>query len=60
MEDKKKCANCSKEMMEGYVIESGFEYYCSDECLHNRYAREEWLSIYDDGSSDSYWTEFEE
>jgi hypothetical protein len=45
-------------MSEGYVIEGGEEYYCSDECLHTRYSPEEWSEMYSD-EGDSYWTEWE-
>jgi len=52
------CDNCHKPMSEGYVIEGGEEYYCSDECLHTRYSPEEWSEMYSD-EGDSYWTEWE-
>lgn len=56
----RKCTNCSTPMTEGYCIENGCEYYCSDECLHEHYTEEEYLSMYDNGEGDSYWTEWEE
>jgi hypothetical protein len=46
-------------MQDGYVIDGGFAYYCSDECLHKVYSEEEWLELYAEGESDSYWTEWE-
>lgn len=59
MEDIRKCSHCGKEMKEGYVIAGGLEYYCSDECLHKHYTKEEWQEMYDD-DGDNYWTEWEE
>ena len=53
------CGECGKIMQEGYVIEGGLQYYCSDECLHKHYTKEEWEEMYtDDG--DNYWTSWEE
>lgn len=40
------CDECGKLMVEGYCIDGGMEYYCSDECLHKNYTREQWLAIY--------------
>lgn len=56
----RKCSECNKEMSEGYCIENGMEYYCSDECLYKHYTQEEFDELYDDGNGDSYWTEWEE
>lgn len=53
------CNECGKEMTEGYCIENGIEYYCSDECLHKNITEEEYLKLYDNGNGDSYWTEWE-
>lgn len=58
-ENQRTCSECNKEMNEGYCIENGFEYYCSDECLHEHYTDEEFEELYDDGNGDSYWTEWE-
>lgn len=55
---KRICKICGKSMMEGYCIDNGLEYYCSDECLHKVYSAEEWEELYDDGNGDSYWTEW--
>jgi hypothetical protein len=52
------CNKCGKEMLEGYCIEGGFEYYCSKECLLEEMTWEEFLELYDDGEGDSYWTEW--
>ena len=50
------CSECGKPMYEGYCIENGAEYYCSDECLHKNMTEEEYERLYDDGRGDSYWT----
>jgi hypothetical protein len=60
MEDKRICNNCKKEMFEGYCIENGLEYYCSEDCLHKHITPEEFEELYDNGNGDSYWTTWEE
>lgn len=57
--NKRKCNECGKYIYEGYCIDNGIEYYCSDECLHKHYTEEEYEEMYDDGNGDSYWTEWE-
>jgi len=52
------CSHCGKLMDEGYCIESGIDYYCSDECLHANMTEEEYLDLYNDGKGDSYYTEW--
>ena len=54
------CSECGKTMTEGYCIENGLEYYCSDNCLHKHYTEEEYNKMYDNGNGDSYYTEWEE
>lgn len=49
------CSECQEIMTEGYVIEAGREYYCSDECLHQHYSEMEYEAMYTDGG-DTYWT----
>ena len=56
----RECTACNKGMNEGYCIESGIEYYCSDACLHTEITPEEWLELYNDGEGDSYWTDWSE
>lgn len=52
------CSECGKGMWEGYVIEGGQEYYCSDSCLEKHMTRSEFAELYEDGDGDSYWTEW--
>ena len=50
------CSECGKPMMEGFCIEDGAEYYCSEDCLHKNLSDEEYENLYDDGRGNSYWT----
>ena len=50
------CSECGKPMYEGFCIEDGAEYYCSEECLHKHLSEEEYKELYDDGNGNSYWT----
>ena len=43
------CNACGKGMNEGYCIEGGMEYYCSDACLHTEITHEEYMELYADG-----------
>ena len=52
------CSVCGRAMTEGYCIENGVSYYCSDECMHTEMTDEEYLELYDDGDGDSYWTDW--
>lgn len=52
------CNECGKEMWEGFCIEGGLEYYCSEECLHKNLTEEEYEELYDNGNGDSYYTEW--
>ena len=47
-------------MSQGFVIEGGNEYYCSEKCLYKTYSPEKYKAMYDDGEGESYWTEFED
>lgn len=55
----RKCNCCNEPMKKGYCINGGEEYFCSDECLDTKYSSEAWELMYDDGNSDSYYTEWE-
>ena len=50
------CSECGKPMYEGYCIEDGAEYYCSDECLHKNLSDKQYEKLYDEGRGNSYWT----
>lgn len=52
------CTECGNEMHEGYCIDGGMAYYCSDECLHKHYTEQEWQDLYEDGG-ESYYTEWD-
>ena len=60
-DDIRRCSECNEEMFEGYCIDGGAEYYCSDECLYQNNTKEEVkaMEIGEDWS-DSYWTEWED
>lgn len=52
------CNKCGKKMFNGFCIDSGLEYYCSEECLYSCMTEEEYLELYE--SDAAYWTEWEE
>lgn len=58
LEDIRRCSECKNIMNQGYCIENGLEYYCSDECLHKHYTKEEYNLMYNSG--DSYYTSWED
>jgi hypothetical protein len=43
------CDNCHKIMNQGYCIDDGLEYYCSDVCLNTKYSEEEYNGFYTQG-----------
>ena len=52
------CDVCRKAMAQGYTIEEGAGYYCSDKCMEEEMTREEFEELYDEGLGDSYFTEW--
>lgn len=56
----RQCTECRKGMNEGYVIEGGDEYYCSDPCLHKHVTPEEFLELYGEGDTQTYYTEWDD
>jgi len=52
----RRCNECEQSMVQGYCIEDGVAYYCSDRCLRRHYSKAEWDELYDNGESNSYWT----
>lgn len=59
-DDGRRCNVCNALMLEGYCIDGGAEYYCSDTCLHSAMTQAEYLELYADGDGDSYWTQWEQ
>ncbi len=56
---KRVCNTCDQELgFDGFVVDDGTEYYCSEECLYKRITEEEYIELYEEGLA--YWTEFEE
>lgn len=58
-DDSRACNTCGALMTEGFCIDGGAEYYCSEPCLHVHIPEAEYLALYDDGNGDSYWTTWE-
>ena len=53
------CNNCGEKLgFDGFVIDDGTEYYCSEKCLYERIGEEEYLELYEEGLA--YWTEWNE
>lgn len=52
----RRCGECGKLMLEGYCIDSGYAYYCSDECLHKNTSEKEYLEMYEEDLA--FWTEW--
>ena len=50
------CTCCRELMPDGYVINDGEEYFCSDDCLHSTYTHEEYMEMY--FNDDAYWTQW--
>ena len=40
------CSHCGKVMIDGYLIDEGAAYYCSDECLYSNMTEEEYQELY--------------
>jgi hypothetical protein len=54
----RKCSQCDRLMNEGYVIDNGLDYYCSEECLSKNFTKEQWEEAYKNGNN--YWTTWED
>ena len=50
------CSECGSAMIEGYVIDDGSEYYCSDACLNKHYSMDEYMEMYN--NDEAYWTQW--
>ena len=53
-EEYRVCTACGELMQEGYCIDDGAEYFCSDDCLNSYYSEEEYLELCEQDSA--YWT----
>lgn len=53
------CSECEKEMSDGYCINGGEEHYCSDKCLTKHYTKREFMKMFNNGQSDTYWTKWD-
>ena len=51
------CKNCGDIMWDGYCIDGGSYYYCSDECLNTEYTTEEFEELYEE-AGDNYYSEW--
>jgi len=52
------CTECSNLMCEGYCIEGGVEYYCSDSCLYKNISQQMFTELFNNGDGDTYYTEW--
>lgn len=52
------CSECGKVHDEGFCVNGGDEYYCSEECLHKHYSKEEWEEMYEEDEYNNYWTQW--
>lgn len=56
--DVRVCTSCLSLMVEGYVIDGGVDYYCTDKCLEIDMTLEEFNEAYGDGETETYFTEW--
>lgn len=55
----RQCKTCGEINFEqGFCMEDGLYYYCSEECLHADFTEEEYLKAYDEEWA--YWTQWED
>lgn len=54
------CSECGAIMHEGYCIDGGLFYFCSLKCLKKNMTYQEYIDLYYDESSETYWTQWEE
>ena len=53
----RRCSVCGRLFREGYCVDMGAAYYCSDDCLHTEYTEEEWAEECENNDQ-SYYTEW--
>lgn len=51
------CTCCGKPMMDGYCINDGDKYFCSNDCLHSTYSEKKYEELYAEDAA--YWTQWE-
>lgn len=51
------CEECDKVMNEGYCIDGGLSYYCSDECLNKNISHETYMELH--AIDGAYWTKWD-
>lgn len=54
------CSTCKRIMLNGYCIENGMNYACSEDCLHHFMTDEEFNEAFNDGEGDTYITDWTE
>ena len=55
----RQCKICGEINFEqGFVVEDGLYYYCSEECLHHDFTDDEWEKAYNEDWG--YWTQWED
>ena len=55
------CSNCDHLMIEGYIVDEGNEYFCSDKCMKEFYSEEELAELLEGADEDDtsiYWTDW--
>lgn len=52
------CSECGKYIIEGYCIEHGRDYYCSDNCLEKNMSMEVFEELQEDAANGTYYTEW--
>lgn len=52
----RKCSECGKLFQEGYIVDDGYQYYCSEKCLYENYSASEYDEMYKNDVA--YYTEW--
>lgn len=50
------CSHCGNVMIDGYLIDEGAAYYCSDDCLYANMTQAEYMEMYE--SDDAFYTQW--
>jgi len=56
----RKCSVSGEGMNWGYVVNDGEEYYKDAQALYTKYSPAEWDEMYEEGNSNSYYTNWED